>query len=381
MTNQLNTRLLSLDAFRGFTVAAMLMVNNPGDWGAIYKPLEHADWNGCTFADLIFPFFLFISGVSITYALGSKKENHEEHPQLIKRIIKRSIILFGLGIVLAFIPYIFQDPVKAIQTFRIPGILQRIALVYFSCAFIFLKTNWKQQLGIFMALLVGYWAIMMLVAVPGHGAPNLEKETNIGAWIDRLILSENHLWIYSKTWDPEGILGTLPSIATGISGLLTGAWLRNQNIPIGKRIIYISVAGIVLILLGKLLEPTFPINKSLWTSTFVLYTSGFAMMVFTAFYWTIDMKGYKTWSIPLLTYGTNAITAFFTSMLAAKILNVIRVTKADGTGTNLKGWIYESFYNPYFSAYNASFAFSASFVLVWLALLWWMYSRKIIIKI
>lgn len=381
MTDQSNTRLLSLDAFRGFTVAAMLMVNNPGDWGAIYPPVEHADWNGCTFADLIFPFFLFISGVSITYALGSKKEHREEHAQLIGKILKRSAILFGLGILLAFIPYIFQDTVKALQTFRIPGILQRIALVYFACALLFLKTSWKQQLGIFITLLVGYWAIMTLVPVPEHGAPNLEKETNIGAWLDRLLLTENHLWIYSKTWDPEGILGTLPSIATGISGLLTGTMLRNQSIPIGKRILYILVAGFAMLLVGKVYEPTFPINKSLWTSTFVLYTSGFAVMVFAAFYWIIDMKGFKSWSIPLLAYGTNAITAFFTSMLAAKILNVVRVTKTDGTDTNLKGWIYESFFRPYLSAHNASFAFSVSFVLVWLAFLWWMYSKKIIIKI
>jgi len=381
MTNQSNTRLLSLDAFRGFTVAGMLLVNNPGDWGAIYKPFEHADWNGCTFADLIFPFFLFISGISITYALGSKKETVQEHLPLIKKIFKRSAILFGLGLVLAFIPYIFQDPVKAVQTFRIPGILQRIALVYFACALLFLKTNWKQQLYIFIALLIGYWVIMTLVPVPGYGAANLDKETNIGAWIDRLILTENHLWIYSKTWDPEGILGTFPSIATGISGLLTGSLLRNQNIPERKKILCILIAGFVVHLIGKALEPAFPINKSLWTSTFVLYTSGFAMMVFSAFYWVIDMKGFRAWSIPLLAYGTNAITAFFTSMLAAKILNVVKVTKADGGDTNLKGWIYQSFFSPYLSAYNASFAFSVSFVLVWLTFLWWMYHKKIIIKI
>jgi len=381
MTNQKNSRLLSLDAFRGFTVAGMLLVNNPGDWGAIYRPLEHADWNGCTFADLIFPFFLFISGISITYALGSKKEDIAAHPQLIKKIVKRSLTLFGLGILLSFIPHIFYDPSVIIKTFRIPGILQRIALVYFASSIIFIKTNWKTQTVLFFLILIAYWIIMTFVPVPDGHAPNLEKETNIGAWLDRTILTEHHLWKLSKTWDPEGILGTLPSIATGISGLIIGFWLRRKDINPSKKITILVLGGIVLASLGYLWGLSFPINKSLWTSSYVLFTTGLGSIIFAAFYWIIDIKGFKGWATPLLAYGTNAITAFFTSMLAAKFLNAVPMPAADGTETTLGHWFFTHFFSPYFSPYNASLAFALTFVLIWLAFLWWMYSKKIIIKI
>lgn len=381
MTDQKNSRLLSLDAFRGFTVAGMLLVNNPGDWGAIYRPFAHADWNGCTFADLIFPFFLFISGVSITFALSSGKEDPQKHAALIKKIIKRAVILFALGIVLAFIPLVLSDPAEAFRTFRIPGILQRIAVVYLISSLIFLKTNWKTQSVLFVLILIVYWAIMTKVSVPGFGAANLEKETNIGAWLDRTILTENHLWKLSKTWDPEGILGTLPSIATAISGLLTALWLRLKTIREMRKITSMIIAGIILAITGYLWGLSFPINKSLWTSSYVLFTSGLALIVFASFYFIIDLKGYNKWSTPLLAYGTNAITAFFTSMLAAKLLNAVPMSNPDGSNTNLKGWLYDNFFSPYFSPYNASLAFALAFVLLWLTFLWWMYSRKIIIKI
>src|SRR5690606_27661601 len=207
-------RLLSLDVFRGATVAAMILVNNPGNWGSIYAPLRHAAWNGCTPTDLIFPFFLFIVGVSIAYAMGSKKADPSLHRQLLIKAFKRALILFGLGLFLSLYPKIFTTPIEALQTVRIPGVLQRIALVFFISAVIFLKTTEKNIFRVFIGLLVFYWAMMTFVPVPGVGYANLEKETNLGAWIDRSILSEAHLWKSAKTWDPEGLFSTIPAIAT-----------------------------------------------------------------------------------------------------------------------------------------------------------------------
>lgn len=374
-------RLLSLDAFRGLTVAGMILVNNPGDWGHIYQPFEHAEWNGCTLADLIFPFFLFISGVSISYALGSKRNDIAHHAELINKIIKRSFILFALGIILAFIPYIFQDPVEAFKTFRVPGILQRIALVYLVSAILFIKTGWKTQVIVAVSLLVIYWILMTLVPVPGVGEPNLGKDTNLGAWLDRLLLTENHLWKLSRTWDPEGILGTLPSIATGISGVLTGTWLKYSGNSDSIKIRGMLLFGVFFLIAGLMWDFYFPINKSLWTSSYVLFTTGLALIIFSSFYWLIDVKRYKSGAIPLVAYGANAITAFFMSTLMAKLLNTVKMRLNDGTDTNLKGWIYESFFSPNLTPYNSSIAFALSFVIFWWIILWVMYTRKIIIKI
>lgn len=215
-------RLLSLDVFRGLTVAAMILVNNPGSWSHIYAPLRHAEWHGCTPTDLIFPFFLFIVGVSISFALDSKK-NQVKHSKLILTAFKRAVILFGLGLFLSLYPTVFTDPVEAFKTVRIPGVLQRIAIVFFISAIIFIKTTPKTQLRIMISLLIGYWLIMVSIPVPGVGYANLEKETNLGAWLDRTLLTEAHLWRSARTWDPEGLLSTLPAIATGLFGVLVGS--------------------------------------------------------------------------------------------------------------------------------------------------------------
>ena len=227
-TTDLKPRLRSLDVFRGITVAAMILVNNPGDWGHIYAPLEHAEWNGCTPTDLIFPFFLFIVGVSIVFALGSKKENPETHNKLILVALKRSAILFGLGLFLSLFP-LFDFSVV-----RILGVLQRIAIVYFICVVIFIKTNPKTQWKLMIGILLAYWAIMTLIPVPGVGYANLGKETNLGAWLDRLVLTVNHTWKLSKTWDPEGILSTLPAIGTGLFGILIGNLLKSNGVDVGR---------------------------------------------------------------------------------------------------------------------------------------------------
>lgn len=373
-------RLLSLDVFRGLTVAAMILVNNPGSWTHIYAPLKHAEWHGCTPTDLIFPFFLFIVGVSISYALGSKK-GYMSHSKLIMTALKRALILFGLGLFLNLFPKVFTEPMEAFQTVRIPGVLQRIAVVFFITAVIFIKTNPKTQLRLLIGILIAYWAMMTLIPVPGVGYANLEKETNLGAWIDRSLLTEAHLWRSAKTWDPEGILSTLPAIGTGLFGVLVGTWLKRKDREESVKISWMFSIGILAVILGLIWDLCFPINKALWTSSFVLYAGGLATIGLALCYWLIDVQGYKKATKPFVVYGVNAITVFFLSGLIPRILTMIRVNMPDGTTVNSREWMYETFFSPYFSPINASLAGAVTFILIWLGILWWMYNKKIIIKV
>ena len=373
-------RLLSLDVFRGLTVAAMILVNNPGSWTHIYAPLKHAEWHGCTPTDLIFPFFLFIVGVSISYALGSKK-GYMSHSKLIMTALKRALILFGLGLFLNLFPKVFTEPIEAFQTVRIPGVLQRIALVFFITAVIFIKTNPKTQLRLLIGILIAYWALMTLIPVPGVGYANLEKETNLGAWLDRSLLTEAHLWRSAKTWDPEGILSTLPAIGTGLFGLLVGNWLKRKDREESVKISWMFSIGVLAVIIGLIWDLCFPINKALWTSSFVLYAGGLATIGLALCYWLIDVQGYKKGTKPFVVYGVNAITVFFLSGLIPRILTMIKVNMPDGTTVNSREWMYETFFSPYFSPINASLAGAVTFILIWLGILWWMYNKKIIIKV
>lgn len=373
-------RLLSLDVFRGLTVAAMILVNNPGSWSHVYGPLKHAEWHGCTPTDLIFPFFLFIVGVSISYALGSKK-GYMSHSKLIMTALKRALILFGLGLFLNLFPKVFTEPIEAFQTVRIPGVLQRIAVVFFITAVIFIKTNPKTQLRLLIGILIAYWAMMTLIPVPGVGYANLEKETNLGAWLDRSLLTEAHLWRSAKTWDPEGILSTLPAIGTGLFGVLVGTWLKRKDREESVKISWMFSIGILAVILGLIWDLCFPINKALWTSSFVLYAGGLATIGLALCYWLIDVQGYKKGTTPFVVYGVNAITVFFLSGLIPRILTMIKVNMPDGTTVNSREWMYETFFSPYFSPINASLAGAVTFILIWLGILWWMYNKKIIIKV
>jgi len=373
-------RLLSLDVFRGLTVAAMILVNNPGSWTHIYAPLKHAEWHGCTPTDLIFPFFLFIVGVSISYALGSKK-GYMSHSKLIMTALKRALILFGLGLFLNLFPKVFTEPLEAFQTVRIPGVLQRIAVVFFITALIFIKTNPKTQLRLLIGILIAYWAMMTLIPVPGVGYANLEKETNLGAWLDRTLLTEAHLWRSAKTWDPEGILSTLPAIATGLFGVLIGNWLKRKDREESVKISWMFSIGILAVILGLIWDLCFPINKALWTSSFVLYAGGLATIGLALCYWMIDVQGYKKGTKPFVVYGVNAITVFFLSGLIPRILTMIKISLPDGSTVNSREWMYETFFSPYFSPINASLVGAVTFILIWLGILWMMYNKKIIIKV
>ncbi len=378
--NQNTTRLLSLDFFRGLTVAAMILVNNPGDWGHIYAPLEHAEWNGCTPTDLIFPFFLFIVGVSIAFAMGDKKTNPELHGKLIFKAFNRALILFGLGLFLSLYPKVFTDPLEAFAHVRIPGVLQRIAIVFFISAVLFIKNSERSLFRVMLLLLAGYWALMNFVPVPGTGYPNLEKETNLGAWLDRSLLTEAHLWKLSKTWDPEGILSTIPAIASGLFGVLAGAYLKRKDLDVSTKVAWLFCTGCSAIILGLMWDLQFPINKALWTSSFVLYTGGLATLMLSLCYWIIDVQQYNRFTKPFVVYGVNAITVFFLSGLIPRTLGMFSVKGSDGEYVNLQSWMYSGF-TEHLSPINASLAWAFSFVLLWLMILWIMYNKKIIIKV
>jgi predicted acyltransferase len=280
------TRLVSLDAYRGMTIAAMILVNNPGSWGSVYAPLRHADWHGATPTDWIFPFFLFIVGTAIALAIGPRKDEGMGTKPLVQKILRRSLIIFAVGLFLSAYPYFDMANI------RIPGVLQKIALVYGVAALLFLWLNPRQLFLAGVVCLLAYWGLMTLVPVPGGYAPNLEPATNLGAWLDRSLMG-GHLWSQSKTWDPEGLLSTIPAIATCISGILTGVWLRTDKSHYEK-VAGMMVFGTVLFALGLVWDVVFPINKQLWTSSYVLYTSGIAMLLLGVVYWWIDVKG-RTW--------------------------------------------------------------------------------------
>ena len=369
----LKKRLLSLDIFRGMTIAGMILVNNPGDWSHVYPPLLHADWHGCTPTDWIFPFFLFIVGVSISLALTKRKEAGANQAALIKKIVYRTLIIFGIGLFLNLFPFF------NFSTVRIPGVLQRIAIVYGISAIIFLKTNWKQQLYISAALLLLYWGLMTLVPVPGVGAANLEAASNLGAWLDNSLMG-GHLWVQSKVWDPEGILSTLPAIVTGLSGVLTGTWLRKNRDDYAKLVGLFGI-GVLLVVIGWLWGLAFPINKKIWTSSYVLYTSGIALLALATIYWLADVLNYTKWTKAFVVYGTNALFVFVLSGLLAKSLYLIKWTTASGETISLKNWIYTHFFTPFFSDINASLAFAIANVLFFLALAWILYVKKIFIKV
>ncbi len=379
-----NDRLISLDVFRGLTVAGMVLVNNPGSWSHIYWPLAHAEWHGWTPTDLIFPFFLFIVGVSISFALGRRVESPvspeeqnrrggSSRRELIWRILKRSLIIFALGLFLnGFYNFDFSQ-------IRFAGVLQRIAICYFFAAIIFIKTRVRTQIFIAIALLLIYWLLMTNLPAPGFLAGDLSKEGSLASFIDRTILGR-HIWRQGRVYDPEGLLSTIPAIATTLFGVLTGNWLRSNKTQYEK-VAGMFVAGMCCIVIGWAWHPFFPINKSLWTSSYVFFTAGMALQTLAFCYWLIDIKKYRRWAKPFVVFGVNAIALFVGSGLMAKLMGLHLVSASDGNRVTLKSWIYDGVFAPWFSPQNASLAFAIAFILLWLGLMWILYRRKIFIKI
>jgi predicted acyltransferase len=392
------TRLLSLDAFRGFTIAAMVLVNDPGSWDSVYWPLRHAEWNGWTPTDLIFPFFLFIAGVSIALSLTNRVNAKDRSIYL--KIFRRSVLLFLIGVFLNTFPFYnfakheWIDP----GTIRIMGVLQRIAICYFVTAIIFLHTDSKQQTIIAIGLLLIYWLLMTFIDVPTCLTTSVDlKPCNAAAYIDRLVLTESHMWQESKVFDPEGLLSTIPAIASTIAGVLAGKWLFSseewrveseetdlslitRHSPL-RRVSVLLLFGLILIALGYIWSFWFPINKNIWTGSYVVFTTGWALCTFAICYWLIDVKKYAAWAKPFIVFGVNAIALYVGASILEALLGAIVVTGPDGDPMPLQTWIFNNIFLPVAEPINASLAYAICTVLLWLFLMWLLYRKRIFIRL
>jgi predicted acyltransferase len=423
----MRTRLISLDVFRGLTIILMTIVNNPGDWGHVYSPLLHAEWHGCTPTDLVFPTFLFIVGVSVVLATPQKIFTAHS----LQKILTRTLRIFCLGLFLSFfskiqlfglerlpllgirlvitaiiVAALFSDYDKSRQfyvavtvfivmmilafggfkdfeTVRIPGVLQRIAVVYLIVSLLYLKTNWKTQAIFGVSVLLIYWALMTLVPVPGIGEPNFEKGTNLAAWLDNYLL-RNHLWATSKTWDPEGILSSLPAIGTGIAGLLVGTLLTSQFSK-DKKAMYLLIGAVSGIILGLIWNIVFPINKALWTSSYVLYAAGWASLCLVILYYIIDVLGVSAWTRFFVIFGVNPMVVFFFSGIIPRVLSGIKIahpTDPAHESIGLQAYFYDFLLAPIFSdPINASLAYALIYLLLWFIILYILYRNKLVFKV
>ncbi len=376
-------RLISLDVFRGATIAAMIMVNNPGSWSHMYAPLQHADWHGLTVTDLIFPFFLFIVGVSIVLAFSKQQAQGVTDSALVKKITTRTIIIFGLGLLMHGFPYVtFQDGIGIhdyLSNLRIMGVLQRIALCYMAASFIYLYLKPKTMIWIMGGTLVIYWLLMMFVPVPGYGAGMIdERETNLAAWLDRLIFTRKHLWA-GGVYDPEGLLSTFPAIVTTLVGVFTGKILFS-NRQIYEKISLFFLWGFFLFTLGYVWGWFFPINKALWTSSYALLVSGLAMMVFATTYWLIDVKGYQRFTHAFVVFGVNPLIVYFMSGILSRTLHITELS-VNGEVVTLRNYIFENVFLAIASPINASLLYSIVWVLAWFVVVAYMYKKRIFIKV
>ena len=375
-------RLVSLDAFRGATIAGMILVNNPGTWSDIYPQLRHAAWHGWTFTDFIFPFFLWIVGVSMTLSFARRVEEGADKPKLLLHVLRRAAIIFGLGLFLNGFPFgLVPTHDFTWAHIRIPGVLQLIAVCYLIASTIFLYTGIRAQIAWIAGLLVSYWLIIKLVPVPGYGAGIVDMTGNLCWYIDSNLLA-GHTWRGAPVpgFDPEGILSTIPAIGTALMGVLTGHLLRSK-LTREEKTAWMFVAGNFLLLLGAILDMWFPINKALWTSSYVIFMAGWANVCLAMFYWLIDVKGYKAWSTPFVIYGMNAITVFVLSGLIAKSMGLTRWVTEEGQKMNLWSYIYQNVYAPLASPMNASLLFAISFISVMFLVVWFMWKKRWFLKV
>jgi len=419
-------RLTSLDVFRGFTIFLMTIVNNPGNWEAIYPPLEHAKWNGCTPTDLVFPFFIFIMGAAISFAMPNKKLDSETFTKIAARSLRifclglflnffGKIAIFGLEgisllvvrllitlvvfyalignfsskvklylalIILTILFFLAYSGIEEYQTVRIPGVLQRIGIVYFFSSLLYTKTKQKTQILVAIGLLLLYWGLMTLIPIPGIGAANFEKGTNFASWLDGIILKD-HMWFSTKTWDPEGFLSTIPAIASGIIGLLIGQIINSplQKLEIVKKTL---IVGVSITILGVIWNFVFPINKSLWTSSYVLFTSGLATLCLAFLYYIIEVINYKKWTQFFLIWGVNPMFVFFFSPIISRTMSAIEIQNPSmiTSKINLEDYFYSFIVVPSFdNPLNASLAFALYYAIFWSFILWVLHKNKLIFKV
>ncbi len=366
-------RVLSIDIMRGATIALMILVNTPGTWETVYAPLRHAAWHGCTLTDLVFPFFIFIMGVSMSISLFRAKEKlgNQGNIGLYRKIFRRGAIIFGLGL------FLNAYPSFDIPNLRIPGVLQRIAIVYVIASLVYLHFSSQVQIIISAVLLLLYWMVMTMIPTPGLEEVMLEPGKNIAAWVDSILL-KGHMWSQTKTWDPEGVLSTIPAIVSGLIGAICGKFLFiDQRNSFEDQVRLYIIAGL-LIVGGLFWDLIFPINKSLWTSSYVLYSSGLALYTLLISYYIIDRKEeYKEYFFPLRVFGMNAIIAYFLSSFFVKNAFLVKVSE----NQSLYAWVYETLFASWLGPYQASFWFAVCFVALIYGIVWLLYKNRIFIKV
>ncbi|MCP2727012.1 acyltransferase family protein [Limnofasciculus baicalensis] len=371
-----NNRLTSLDAFRGITIAGMILVNMAGVADRVYPALNHSDWNGCTIADLVFPFFLFIVGVAMAFSLKKYTEGNQATPTVYWRIFRRSAILFALGLFLnGFWNYDWSN-------IRIMGVLQRISLAYFLATIAILNLPRKGQWILAAILLIGYWVAMSLIPVPDFGAGNLTREGNFGAYIDRIIIPTAHLYKgdgFKSMGDPEGLFSTIPAVVTVLLGYFTGDWLRQQAIKsrTSMDLVLLGLSGLVV---GQVWDFWFPINKKLWTSSYTLFTAGWALLLLAACFEVIEVRKQRQWGKPFEIMGVNAIAIFVASVLTIKIMVKTNIGSGENAPTTYN-WIYEHIFASWAGAMNGSFLFALVTLLFWWAVGYGMYRLGWFVKV
>ncbi|HXY06532.1 MAG TPA: heparan-alpha-glucosaminide N-acetyltransferase domain-containing protein [Terriglobales bacterium] len=374
LPSQPSSRLVSLDVFRGATIAAMILVNNPGDERTTFWPLRHAQWNGWTPTDLVFPFFLFIVGVATAYSLRARLKRSSSRAQLQRHIVGRGVTLFAVGLVLNGFPNQFH-----LGSWRVYGVLQRIAVCYMISALLGLWTTRRVWIATVLGCLVGYWILMRYVPVPGFGIPTvdvplLDPNRNLAAWLDRKLLA-GHL--YDGTRDPEGVMSTIPAVATSLLGLLTGDWLELKHSSQSKAG-GMALAGIVGVALGELVGLWFPINKNLWTSSFVIFTAGMALLCLALCYWIVDITEHRRRGTKFfLVFGMNPIAAYVFAEAIAHWIDRMPI----GVDMTWQESLYQTLFAPLANPYHASLLYAVSYVLMCWVAMWLLYRKEIFLKI
>lgn len=358
-------RILSVDIFRGATIVLMILVNTPGTWSAVYAPFLHADWHGYTPTDLVFPFFLFIVGTSIAFSYKNKEASAGTY----KKITIRTLKLIGLGLFLG--AFLISFPFfKDFENIRFPGVLQRIGVSFFFASILFLNFNWKVLIGIAVTLLVGYWLLMTVVPVDGVASTLDRAPNNLANWLDVKVFGTHN---YKADYDPEGLLSSIPSIVSSLLGIFTGLILTSKQVK--KATILMGIGGAMLII-GHAWDLFFPINKALWTSSFVLVTAGWANLILALIYYITDVKGVKIGSI-FRYAGANAITLYFLSSFISKIMGQIKIGE-----TSLHGWLFNTVYvHDFMSMQLSSLLYGLTVVAFYALLAYVLYQRKIFIKV
>ena len=371
------SRLVSLDVFRGMVIAGMILVTDPGTYSYVYSPLRHAEWMGATATDMIFPAFLFMVGLSISFSFASQIKRGATRAMLVQRLLRRSVVLFVLGLVLNGFPDFH------LATLRIPGILQRIAACYLCSGALYLFTTRRMRLlaGVGFGLLAVYWALLKLAPIPGIGPGHLDTFGSLPAYIDRQVFGVDHLWIWGLTpgkgvtYDPEGILSTLPAMFSTLAGIVAGEWMRS-GFPGRTKVLRLAVAGCALVIAGLLLSPLLPLNKRIWTSTFALLSTGVSVAMFAALYAVIDLGGFRRGLLPAKILGTNAILAFTLSTIITSLLDRIHLH-----GLTLHEWLYQNLFAGWLPPYPSSLAYAIVIVLLNTLLLYPLYQRRLFVRV